>query len=110
MALAAQRRAGDNSVCIGALTMQCTVPTGLLQHVCVLEIRLILDSHSGIPMSKHHDEPSNQSCAAKRALAEAGARRKKENKNPAQKEFGGPRGAEPTRYNDWERKGIASDF
>ena len=26
------------------------------------------------------------------------------------KEIGGPAGPEPTRYGDWERKGIASDF
>ena len=26
------------------------------------------------------------------------------------KEFGGPEGLEPTRYGDWERKGIVSDF
>ena len=26
------------------------------------------------------------------------------------KEFQGPQGPEPTRYGDWERKGIASDF
>lgn len=26
------------------------------------------------------------------------------------KEIGGPKGPEPTRYGDWERKGIASDF
>jgi hypothetical protein len=25
-------------------------------------------------------------------------------------ETGGPSGPEPTRYGDWERKGIASDF
>ena len=25
-------------------------------------------------------------------------------------EWGGPRGLEPTRYGDWERKGRASDF
>jgi hypothetical protein len=25
-------------------------------------------------------------------------------------EVGGPEGPEPTRYGDWERKGIASDF
>ena len=28
----------------------------------------------------------------------------------AQKEFQGPKGPEPTRYGDWENKGIASDF
>ena len=26
------------------------------------------------------------------------------------KEIGGPTGPEPTRYGDWERKGICSDF
>ena len=26
------------------------------------------------------------------------------------KEFGGPAGPEPTRYGDWERKGICVDF
>ena len=26
------------------------------------------------------------------------------------KEVGGPQGPEPTRYGDWERKGICSDF
>lgn len=26
------------------------------------------------------------------------------------REVGGPEGPEPTRYGDWERKGIASDF
>jgi hypothetical protein len=27
-----------------------------------------------------------------------------------QKELGGPSGPEPTRYGDWERKGICVDF
>ena len=51
--------------------------------------------------------------AAQRALAEAEERRKAAAANaaePAQKEFQGPKGPEPTRYGDWERKGIASDF
>ena len=50
--------------------------------------------------------------AAKRALAEAEARRKaaEANATPAAKEFQGPKGPEPTRYGDWETKGIASDF
>ena len=50
--------------------------------------------------------------AAKRALAEAEARRKaaEANATPRQKEFQGPKGPEPTRYGDWENKGIASDF
>jgi hypothetical protein len=50
--------------------------------------------------------------AAKRALAEAEARRQaaQANAKPAAKEFQGPKGPEPTRYGDWETKGIASDF
>ena len=50
--------------------------------------------------------------AAQRALAEAEARRlaAQANANPAAREFGGPKGPEPTRYGDWENKGIASDF
>lgn len=50
--------------------------------------------------------------AAQRALAEAEARRQAAaaNANSAAKEFGGPKGPEPTRYGDWENKGIASDF
>ena len=50
--------------------------------------------------------------AAQRALAEAEARRKaaEANAKPLVKEFQGPKGPEPTRYGDWENKGIASDF
>ncbi|XP_066590436.1 succinate dehydrogenase assembly factor 4, mitochondrial-like [Prorops nasuta] len=32
------------------------------------------------------------------------------NVNPETGEVGGPRGPEPTRYGDWERKGRVSDF
>jgi hypothetical protein len=50
--------------------------------------------------------------AARRALAEAEARRQAAGANaePKAKEFQGPKGPEPTRYGDWENKGIASDF
>ena len=50
--------------------------------------------------------------AAQRALAEADARRRapQADARPAAKEFQGPKGPEPTRYGDWETKGIASDF
>ena len=48
--------------------------------------------------------------AGTRARAEAGARREKESKNPLPPEHGGPKGPEPTRYGDWERKGVAVDF
>ncbi|XP_020776978.1 succinate dehydrogenase assembly factor 4, mitochondrial isoform X2 [Boleophthalmus pectinirostris] len=33
-----------------------------------------------------------------------------EDVNPITKEKGGPRGPEPTRYGDWERKGRCVDF
>lgn len=49
--------------------------------------------------------------AARRALAEASARAARRIADaPERKETGGPSGLEPTRYGDWERKGIASDF
>jgi hypothetical protein len=57
-------------------------------------------------------EPKPLSPAAKRALAEAEARRQAADANPhpMAKELQGPKGPEPTRYGDWENKGIASDF
>lgn len=48
--------------------------------------------------------------AARRALEEAAARRAAEAATPVEGEEGGPRGPEPTRYGDWERKGLAVDF
>ena len=47
---------------------------------------------------------------ARRALAEAEARRKSRSVEPLPKEVNGRAGPEPTRYGDWETKGIASDF
>jgi hypothetical protein len=48
--------------------------------------------------------------AAARALAEAEERRKQAGATHHPKEAGGRKGPEPTRYGDWEKKGIASDF
>ena len=48
--------------------------------------------------------------AAQRALAEAEERRRKEKSMEQPRELGGRGGPEPTRYGDWERKGICSDF
>jgi len=50
--------------------------------------------------------------AAERALAEAAQRRAEIDRRAAErsKEIGGPAGPEPTRYGDWEKKGLASDF
>ena len=47
--------------------------------------------------------------AAARSLAEAEARRPKAPPEPSA-ERGGQPGPEPTRYGDWEKKGIISDF
>ncbi len=48
--------------------------------------------------------------AARRALEEAAARRAAEESQARAAEEGGPAGPEPTRFGDWERKGIAVDF
>lgn len=48
--------------------------------------------------------------AARRALEEAAARRAAQAQAPPAGEQGGPSGPEPTRFGDWERKGIAVDF
>ena len=50
--------------------------------------------------------------AAERALAEAAERRTEAERAAVErpKEVGRKPGPEPTRYGDWENKGIASDF
>ena len=48
--------------------------------------------------------------AARRALEEAAARKAAATVEERVAEDGGPAGPEPTRYGDWERKGIAVDF
>ena len=53
-------------------------------------------------------KPSSETAA--RALAEAQARREKFDAEEAPKELNGRKGPNPSRYGDWENKGIASDF
>jgi hypothetical protein len=50
--------------------------------------------------------------AAQRALAEAAERRAIAEAEAAKlaTEINGPKGSEPTRFGDWERKGITYDF
>lgn len=49
--------------------------------------------------------------AGKRALREAEARRRTQPPPPPlPEERGGPKGPEPTRFGDWEKKGLISDF
>lgn len=55
-------------------------------------------------------EPKPLSPAAQRALAEAKARRTEAENDAKAREHDGPAGVEPTRFGDWERKGIAYDF
>lgn len=48
--------------------------------------------------------------AADRAIAEAKARKEAAAKDALPTELGGRDGPEPTRFGDWEKKGIVSDF
>ena len=71
-------------------------------------------------MPKKRDIPAEPAPArvltpeARRALAEAEARRRLADQrraaDPRPKEIGGRDGPDPTRYGDWEKDGIASDF
>ncbi len=58
---------------------------------------------------KKQDRP--QSPPAQRALEEAADRRKKlTDATVAPEEIGGRGGLDPSRYGDWEVKGVISDF
>lgn len=62
-------------------------------------------------MSDGEDAPKRKlTPEAERALAEAAERREAEHAAARAKEIGGRDGPEPTRYGDWEKKGIVSDF
>ena len=52
----------------------------------------------------------NKKEIAYQALKEAEERRKLTKIKELPKEINGPSELEPTRYGDWERKGITSDF
>ena len=61
--------------------------------------------------AKSSDDPEAPVApAARRALEEAEARRKAKAAPPRPRELGARDGPEPTRYGDWESRGIASDF
>ena len=58
-----------------------------------------------------HAAPDRPLTAAARcALLEAAERREKATGETGPIEHGGPAGPEPTRYGDWEKKGLAVDF
>lgn len=62
--------------------------------------------------AKPQGAPRKLSEAAKRALAEAEARRAEidRKQKEAAKEVNGRGGLDPVRYGDWEVKGMTSDF
>lgn len=75
------------------------------------QVRMMSDEPS--KSDETPEPPKELSPAARRALAEAEERRAaaaKAAKEERPSEINGPSGEEPTRYGDWERKGIASDF
>ncbi len=59
-------------------------------------------------MNKIYKEKNKQN--AKRALQEAKERKKHVIKTIRPIEKNGPSGLEPTRFGDWEKKGITYDF
>lgn len=63
--------------------------------------------NAGVPHAAS-DRPLSE--AARRALLEAAERRAAEPETKPEPEHGGPTGPEPTRYGDWEKKGLAVDF
>ncbi|HJV41541.1 DUF1674 domain-containing protein [Caulobacter sp.] len=80
------------------------------------------DLHDTPPEAQPEAEPEAQpeapgaapgkalSPAARRALEEAAARRAAEHDPALPPEKGGRDGPEPTRFGDWEKKGVAVDF
>lgn len=61
-------------------------------------------------MANQTPTPKALSPQAMRALEEAAKRRAERQNHDKTREVDGPAGAEPTRFGDWERKGIAYDF
>ncbi len=56
---------------------------------------------------KPEPKPDSREAAAKAGDSDAKA---KDEAAAQPDELGGPKGLEPTRYGDWERKGICYDF
>ena len=65
-------------------------------------------SESDLPPGAATDKPLTP--AARRALEEAAARHAEAHAAALATEEGGRDGPEPTRFGDWERKGVAVDF
>jgi hypothetical protein len=84
--------------------------------LCVSDVSLPHDPDYDADMSepeKSAEKAKALTPAARRALAEAQARHAAAEaaaKAARPVEHQGPNGPEPTRFGDWERKGIATDF
>ena len=61
-------------------------------------------------VNNNKKQKTNLPPAAQRAVNEATKRNSNKNKIELPKEIGGREGPEPTRFGDWEKKGIVSDF
>ncbi len=69
-------------------------------------------TESAPPLASNPNDRPPLSDAARRALAEAEARRAAASSGATDNatEVGGRGGLDPARYGDWEVKGVASDF
>jgi hypothetical protein len=81
--------------------------TRLIQEILVVSREGSAPSAPAVPPSAHEDP--RLPAAARRALVEAEARRSAA-VAARTREFNGRGGLDPTRYGDWEVKGLASDF
>jgi hypothetical protein len=92
------------------------IPPGDFQMWCRLTLTrrdYIWESMARDPAAPEPAAPDrSKSPAAERALAEAAARRAARDRAAGERpqELGGRGGHDPTRYGDWEVKGLASDF
>lgn len=73
------------------------------------------EAPTDVPSSLNPDVPGARrdrplTAVERAALLEAEARRRAGASVDLPPEDGGPRGPEPTRYGDWEKKGLAIDF
>jgi hypothetical protein len=66
--------------------------------------------YEGFKMLDDNGKQKRIKQAAERALQEAQQRRETTEVKILPKEINGRKGKEPTRFDDWERKGIAYDF
>ena len=76
--------------------------------VALVMSELSSSSPADLPPGAAPDKPLTD--AARRALEEAAARRAAAQAAALPTEEGGRDGPEPTRFGDWERKGVAVDF